>query len=37
VARETLATPRKFDISRLIAPKAIPKQVATIGDPAVTD
>jgi protein TonB len=32
VSRETHTTPRKFDISRLIAPRTIPKQVATIKD-----
>lgn len=32
VAKETHTTPRKFDLSRLIAPKTIPKQVATIKD-----
>ena len=30
--RETRATPRKFEASQLIAPKAIPNQVATIKD-----
>ncbi len=32
VARETHTTPRMFDMRRLIAPTAIPKEVATIKD-----
>ncbi len=32
VARETHTTPRIFDASRLIAPRTIPKEVATIKD-----
>lgn len=32
VARATQMTPRKFDMRRLIAPKTIPKEVATVKD-----